>query len=306
VRHDASPTARALLALDLVQGSPGITAERLGDKLGVAERAARRYLDILRQAGIPIKSVRGPYGGYRVGRRLRLPPLLFSATEALGLVMAVLDGHHDASDPRDPVGSALGKIVRALPEPVAAQAEAVRRTAAAAPDRAAARPEPGVTSTHGQEQCWLPHRHPPQSEPAPHQGSHLRVALGPDEALIGPHDTLVAAETEGVANGVGVDAEAVAVGADAVPLQGRAEGQDAALFGLDVVDFEVEVELLGVLAVGPLRGAVVLHLDEGQFDLAEPDTGPVLVTVLLDREPHHPRVEGRQLHRVRAIDDEVG
>lgn len=146
VRSDTSPTARALLALELVQGSPGITADRLADKLGVSERAARRYVAILREAGIPIASVRGPYGGYRVGRGLRLPPLMFSATEALGLVMAVLDGHHDASDPADPVGSALGKIMRALPEPVAAQAEAVRRTTAPAPDRAAARPDPGTTT----------------------------------------------------------------------------------------------------------------------------------------------------------------
>ena len=146
MKPGASPTARALLTLELVQGSPGITADRLADKLGVSERAARRYVGILREAGIPIQSVRGPYGGYRVGRGLRLPPLVFSATEALGLVMAVLDGHHDAGDPTDPVGSALGKIVRALPEPVAAQAEAVRRSAAPAPDRAAARPDPGTTS----------------------------------------------------------------------------------------------------------------------------------------------------------------
>ena len=143
---DTSPTARALLALELVQGSPGITAERLADKLGVSERAARRYVAILREAGIPIESVRGPYGGYRVGRGLRLPPLVFSSAEALGLVMAVLDGHHDAGDPTDPVGSALGKIVRALPEPVAAQAEVVRRTTAPAPDRAAARPDPATTA----------------------------------------------------------------------------------------------------------------------------------------------------------------
>ncbi len=146
MRPDASPTARALLTLELLQGSPGITADRLADKLGVSERAARRYVSILREAGIPIESARGPYGGYRLGRGLRLPPLMFSATEALGLVMAVLDGHHDASDPTDPVGSALGKIVRALPEPVAAQAEVVRRNAAPAPDRAAARPDPGTTT----------------------------------------------------------------------------------------------------------------------------------------------------------------
>jgi predicted DNA-binding transcriptional regulator YafY len=146
VNSDASPTSRALLALELIQGSPGITAEQLADKLGVSERAARRYVGILREAEIPIESVRGPYGGYRVGRGLRLPPLMFSAAEALGLVMAVLDGHHHASDPADLVGSALGKIVRALPEAVAAQAEAVRRTTAPAPDRAAARPDPAITS----------------------------------------------------------------------------------------------------------------------------------------------------------------
>jgi predicted DNA-binding transcriptional regulator YafY len=146
VKPDASPTARALLALELIQGSPGITADRLAGELGVSERAARRYVGILREAGIPVESVRGCYGGYRVGRSLRLPPLMFTAAEALGLVMAVLDGHHDAGDTAGPVGSALGKITRALPEPVAAQAEAVRRTAAPAPDRAAARPDPATTT----------------------------------------------------------------------------------------------------------------------------------------------------------------
>ncbi|MFC5830341.1 helix-turn-helix transcriptional regulator [Nonomuraea insulae] len=144
---DVSPTARALLALELLQTGPGITAARLAGKLGVSERAARRYVEILREADIPIESVRGPYGGYRVGRGFRLPPLMFSTAEALGLVMAVLDGHHDAGDATDPVGSALGKIVRALPEPVAAQVEAIRRTTAPALDRAAARPDPEMTTT---------------------------------------------------------------------------------------------------------------------------------------------------------------
>lgn len=146
MKPDASPTARALLALELIQGSPGITADRLAGKLGVSGRAARRYVGILREADIPIESARGPHGGYRVGRSLRLAPLMFTAAEALGLVMAVLDGHHDASDPAGPAGSALGKIVRALPEQVAAQAEAVRRTAAPALDRAAVRPDPATTT----------------------------------------------------------------------------------------------------------------------------------------------------------------
>lgn len=145
MNSDTSPTARALLTLELIQGSPGITADRLADKLGVSERAARRYVAMLREADVPIESVRGPYGGYHLGRGIRLPPLMFTATEALGLVMAVLDGHHDASDPVGPVGSALGKIIRALPEAVAAQAEVVRQTTAPAPDRAAVRPDPATT-----------------------------------------------------------------------------------------------------------------------------------------------------------------
>jgi predicted DNA-binding transcriptional regulator YafY len=153
---EVSPTARALLALELIQTSPGISAERLGDKLGVSERAARRYIGILREAGIPIESIRGPFGGYRVGRGLRLPPLMFSAAEALGLVMAVIDGHHDAGDPTDAVGSALGKIMRALPRAVAAQAEAVRLATAPAPDRGAARPDPATTAAL--VQAWSDHR----------------------------------------------------------------------------------------------------------------------------------------------------
>jgi predicted DNA-binding transcriptional regulator YafY len=145
---DTNPTARALLALELIQGAPGVTAARLAERLGVSDRAARRYVAILRESGVPIDSVRGPYGGYRVGRGVRLPPLMFSATEALGLVMAVLDGHHHgAADASDPVGSALGKLLRVLPEPVARQAEAVRRTTAAAPDRGAARPDPDTAAT---------------------------------------------------------------------------------------------------------------------------------------------------------------
>lgn len=173
---DSSPTSRALLALGVIQGSPGVTARALADKLGVSERAARRYVAILREAGLPIDSVRGPYGGYRVGRGVRLPPLVFSSAEALGLVMAVLDGHHDASDPGDPVGSALGKILRALPEPVAAQAEAVRRAAAPAPDRAAARPDPATTAALVQA---CADRRPVQLDYRSEAGSQWRIAVDP-------------------------------------------------------------------------------------------------------------------------------
>jgi len=124
--HEVSPTARALLALEAIQNVPGITARQLGDRLGVTERAARRYVAILREAGLPIDSVSGPYGGYQVGRGLRLPPLTFTAAEATGLVMAVLEGHRPATDPADLVGGALAKIIRVLPTPVAPLVRSIR------------------------------------------------------------------------------------------------------------------------------------------------------------------------------------
>ncbi|MFD6141759.1 helix-turn-helix transcriptional regulator [Promicromonospora sp. NPDC060271] len=142
---EISPTARALRALEVLQTRPGTTANELADRLGVTERAARRYVEILREAGIPVSSARGPHGGYRLGRGTRLPPVTFTQTEALGLVMAVLDGHPDAGGD-DLVDTALGKVIRALPEDVGRQAAALREHASAAPDRFAARPDTTVTS----------------------------------------------------------------------------------------------------------------------------------------------------------------
>lgn len=146
MKADLSPTARALRALELLQAQRGITGAQLAAQLGVTERAARRYIAILREADIPVESARGPYGGYRLGRGIRLPPLVFTATEALGLVMAVLDGSHAAADADDPVGAALGKIIRVLPENVGRPAATMRQHASAAPDRRAVRPGAETTA----------------------------------------------------------------------------------------------------------------------------------------------------------------
>ncbi|MEU7895946.1 WYL domain-containing protein [Nonomuraea sp. NPDC049152] len=143
---DLSPTARALRAMEILQTRPGVTAVELAACLGVTERAARRYVGILREAGIPVESARGPYGGYRLGRGTRLPPVAFTEPEALSLVMAVLDGRPAAADVDDLVGSALRKVIRALPENVGRQAAALREHASAAPDRYSARPDPATVS----------------------------------------------------------------------------------------------------------------------------------------------------------------
>jgi predicted DNA-binding transcriptional regulator YafY len=146
VPTDLSPTARALRTIEILQTRPGTTADELAAWLGVTERAARRYVGILREAGIPVESARGPHGGYRLGRGTRLPPVVFTEPEALGLVMAVLDGRPAAADADDLVGTALRKVIRALPESVGRQAAALREHASAVPERYSARPDPATTS----------------------------------------------------------------------------------------------------------------------------------------------------------------
>jgi predicted DNA-binding transcriptional regulator YafY len=146
----SSPTARALLTLELIQNRPGITGEALAEQLGVTDRAARRYVGILREAGIPVESVSGRYGGYRLGRGQRPAPLTFTAPEALGLVMAVLQGWHGAAVGDHPVAAALGKIVRVLPSASAAPVEALRRVSARNPADAAASPDPRLAAAVAQ------------------------------------------------------------------------------------------------------------------------------------------------------------
>ena len=145
--ESASPTARVLLALEVLQDSPGVSAERLARRLEITDRAVRRYVRLLRDAGIPIESTTGRYGGYRLGRGNRLPPLMLSAAEALGLVMAVLEGRSGAADAADPAGSAIDKIVRLLPTSVAESVAVTRQVTTAQTGLVSEAPDPETTAT---------------------------------------------------------------------------------------------------------------------------------------------------------------
>lgn len=141
---DASPTARALRTLDLIHQRPGIRAVDLADRLGVSERAVRRYVGTLRDAGIPVTATTGPYGGYQIGRGVRLPPVVFSGAEALATVMAVLDSPAGAPDPDSLAGSGVAKLLRALPESVGRPATQFWQHVASAGART---PRPDLTVT---------------------------------------------------------------------------------------------------------------------------------------------------------------
>ena len=93
-----NPTARALACLQVLQDQPGITAARLGRALGCSDRAAPATSRCSGKRAFPYRRCAGPTADTGSAAALRPPPVMFSATEALALVMAVLDGHHDAGD----------------------------------------------------------------------------------------------------------------------------------------------------------------------------------------------------------------
>ncbi len=139
---EQSPTARVLRCLGMIQASPGVTAGELADRLAVSPRAVRRYVAILREAEIPVDSTSGPDGGYRVGRGVRMPPVLFSEAEALGLTMAVLDDVDATGYAEDPLGRAVAKLIETLPGRVGEQAALMWRHAVPAPNAWHGRPDP--------------------------------------------------------------------------------------------------------------------------------------------------------------------
>ncbi|GGL34904.1 WYL domain-containing protein [Phycicoccus endophyticus] len=120
----SSPAARVLRLLELLQSAQLRTVPELADHLEVDERTVRRWVQQLKELDIPVETVRGRYGGYRVGSGRRMPPLVLSDEEAVAVVGGLLRAQAAADAPDVAVQTALAKIGRLLP------AESGRRVAA--------------------------------------------------------------------------------------------------------------------------------------------------------------------------------
>jgi predicted DNA-binding transcriptional regulator YafY len=77
--------SRLVSFLMVLQTRGQLTAEELAERLDVSERTVQRDAQALAEAGVPIVSVRGPAGGYRLerGYRTKLTGLDASEAEAL-------------------------------------------------------------------------------------------------------------------------------------------------------------------------------------------------------------------------------
>lgn len=110
------PTTRVLAALELLQVHRRLSGAELAARLEVDRRTVRRYITMLQDLGIPIDAEQGRHGGYRLRPNFKLPPLMFTEDEALGLALGLLAARRIgfAADPAA-IEAALAKIARVLP-----------------------------------------------------------------------------------------------------------------------------------------------------------------------------------------------
>lgn len=141
------PVARVLALLELLQSGGVRTATELADRLGVDERTVRHYVGHLVDLDVPVESLRGRHGGYRLAPGYRLPPLMLSDDEALAVLLGLVAGRQTglATATGAAGETAAAKIRRVLPERLRSRLDAVLATLAlTAPPRESSVPESRV------------------------------------------------------------------------------------------------------------------------------------------------------------------
>ncbi|MET9224585.1 WYL domain-containing protein [Lentzea sp. NPDC003310] len=112
----ASTSRRALRLLSLLGSRARWSLRDLAARLEVSERTVRRDLDVLRELGYPVGTVRGPDGGYRLGSGHTLPPLLFDHDQALAIALALQTAPATVFGLEDDAARALATVRQAMPE----------------------------------------------------------------------------------------------------------------------------------------------------------------------------------------------
>ena len=143
------PTGRVLILLELLQSGGTRTIAELADRLGVEGRTVRRYVDQLIDLDIPVEAVRGRYGGYRLARGYRLPPLMLNDEEALAVLLGLIAGRRTGPATADTASeTAAAKIRRVLPERLAGRLDALQESLAfTKPLHESAAPDAGTLLT---------------------------------------------------------------------------------------------------------------------------------------------------------------
>ncbi|MBC7814926.1 MAG: YafY family transcriptional regulator, partial [Burkholderiales bacterium] len=124
-----SPTIRLLTLLALLQSHQQIKGSEIARRLEIDIRTVRRYITMLQDMGVPVEAERGPQGAYQLGRSSKMPPLMFTDTEAVALTLGLLT-MREFRFPVDAaaVEGALAKTERVLPEKLLEQVRSLQES----------------------------------------------------------------------------------------------------------------------------------------------------------------------------------
>ena len=83
------PIMRVLTVLEILQAREHVSGAELAERLEVDIRTVQRYIARLQDLSIPVESVRGVGGFYRLRPGFRLPPLMFTDEEAFAISLGL-------------------------------------------------------------------------------------------------------------------------------------------------------------------------------------------------------------------------
>ncbi|MET7639169.1 YafY family protein [Streptomyces sp. NPDC005438] len=119
---------RLLSVLLLLQTRGRVTAPELARRLEVSTRTIYRDVDALSAAGVPVYADRGRGGGIALLPGFRTDVTGLTTDETRALFVLAGEATHGALGLRDALGSALRKVMAALPDQPAPHREAAERT----------------------------------------------------------------------------------------------------------------------------------------------------------------------------------
>ncbi len=135
------PIMRVLTVLEILQAREHVSGAELAQRLEVDIRTVQRYIVRLQDLSIPVESVRGVGGFYRLRPGFRLPPLMFTDEEAFALALGLRALRQLGVSAFAPAAEgASAKLGRVLPD-------ALRESIQTVEDVVAIEPGPWVIST---------------------------------------------------------------------------------------------------------------------------------------------------------------
>ncbi|WP_030812983.1 helix-turn-helix transcriptional regulator [Streptomyces sp. NRRL S-337] len=135
---------RLLSILLLLQTRGRVPARELAERLEVSPRTVYRDVEALSAAGVPVYAERGRHGGIALLPGFRTDVTGMTTDEARALFVLAAQGAHTALGLDEALGSALRKVMAALPAPHRPAAELTGRRILVDPDRWLGGPRPAA------------------------------------------------------------------------------------------------------------------------------------------------------------------